>query len=178
MDLARVDGESPADPRASVSQSSARSYRARRKSTYPSSARAWCDASGRSCSAAIWSPSTSEARPASSSPRTEWISASASSRRELTRTSDNLDIHGDIHGDACPELEQDRVAADGAVVAQAAPDFGENPPQGPDGIVGLGEEQLSELASGRRALVQQQVGQQRPALAAAELVPVSRGAGR
>src|SRR6476659_5851990 len=51
------------------------------------------------------------------------------------------------------------------LVAQRAPDLGQAPAQGPDRIVSLGEQQRGELAAGCRALTQDEVRQQPPALA-------------
>ena len=66
-----------------------------------------------------------------------------------------------------------RVAVDVAVGAQRAADLGEAPPQRAQRVVGVGEQQRRELAPGRRPFAQQQVRQQRPALATAELVPLA-----
>ena len=76
-----------------------------------------------------------------------------------------------------PEPEHHRVTVDRSLVAQRAPDLGQAPAQGPDRIVSLGEQQRGELAAGCRALTQDEVRQQPPALVAPELVPGRRAPG-
>jgi hypothetical protein len=88
-----------------------------------------------------------------------------------------LHHHLDVHHRTRGEPEHDRVTVDRSLVAQRAPDLGQAPAQGPDRIVSLGEQQRGELAAGRRALTQDEVRQQPPALAAPELLPGLRAPG-
>ncbi|HEU5384765.1 MAG TPA: hypothetical protein VFV73_02585 [Streptosporangiaceae bacterium] len=80
--------------------------------------------------------------------------------------------HLDVDHRTGREREHHRVSVDGPAFAQRAPDLGQAPPQRPDGIVGPGEQQGSELAARGRVLAQDEVCQQAPALAAPELVHV------
>jgi len=76
----------------------------------------------------------------------------------------------DVHEHVVGEGEHHRVALDGAVVGQRPPDLGQAPAQRPQRVVGLGEEQLGEPATAVGVLGEQEVGQQRPALATAQPV--------
>src|SRR5258706_8042655 len=67
-------------------------------------------------------------------------------------------------------MEHHRITVEGSVVAQGATDFRETPPQRPERIVGPREQQRGQLAPGRCAPAEDQVRQQGPALATAELV--------
>ena len=64
------------------------------------------------------------------------------------------------------ESKDDRVAVDRCAVAQATTNLGEAPAKRAQWVVRLGEQQPGELATGRSPLGKQEVGQQRPALAA------------
>jgi hypothetical protein len=72
-----------------------------------------------------------------------------------------------VHSGADGQRDPDRVTVHDGLGAEPAPDLREAPPQRPEGVVGLGEEERRELAARRRALAQQEERQQRPALPAA-----------
>ena len=76
----------------------------------------------------------------------------------------------DVHGGADGQRDRDRVAVEDGRGAERPPDLRQAPPQRPEGVVRLGEEQRGELAARRRPFAQQQERQQRPALAAAVAV--------
>ena len=82
------------------------------------------------------------------------------------------------HGDVDAARRRRAVSTTGspsmrAVVAQRPADLGQAPAQRPQRVVGLGEEQLGQPAPAGGPLGEQQVRQQRPALAAAQ--PVGLG---
>jgi hypothetical protein len=75
-----------------------------------------------------------------------------------------------VHGGAGGQRDRDRVTVEHGLRAERSPDLREAPPQGSEGVVGLGEEERRELAACGRTFAQQQERQQRPALAAAVAV--------
>ena len=75
-----------------------------------------------------------------------------------------------VHGGAGGQRDRDRVTVEHGLGAERSPDLGEAPPQRPEGVVGLREEERRELAARRRTFAQQQERQQRPALPAAVAV--------
>ena len=73
----------------------------------------------------------------------------------------------DVGRDAVPEGGRHRVAAEQLRRAELAPQLGQGPPQGPERVVRLVEQQLGQVPAAGRPLGQQQVGQQGPRLATA-----------
>ena len=88
-----------------------------------------------------------------------------------------LDHHLDVYHRVRREPKRHRVTVDRSLFPQRAPDLSQAPPQRPGRVVGAGEQQGSELAAAGRALAEDQVRQQRPALAAPEPVDVPRAPG-
>ena len=76
----------------------------------------------------------------------------------------------DVHEGVLRESEDDGVSVEDGAVAETTPDLGEAPPQRPQRVVRLAEQQPRQLAPGRGCLAQQQVGQQCPALPAPKAV--------
>ena len=87
----------------------------------------------------------------------------STSPRATTSTS-TTDVRG--------QPQHDRVTLDRRCSPPSARRISDRPQRSaPQRVVGLGEQQRGQLAAGRRPLAEQQIGQQRPALAATDLVP-------
>ena len=85
--------------------------------------------------------------------------------------------HGvDVDAGERRQREHDGVTVDRAAVTYHASDLGEAPAQSAERVVGFGEEQPSETGAAGWTLGEHQVGEQRPAFAAAK--PVRLVAGR
>ena len=76
----------------------------------------------------------------------------------------------DVDQHVVGEGQRHRVTLDRAVIAQGAADLGQAPAQRPQGVVRLGEEELRETPPAGGPFGEDQVGQQRPALATAQPV--------
>ena len=85
----------------------------------------------------------------------------------------------DLHVDrgVTGQVQDHGISVDRSVTAQAAADLGQIPAKRPERVVGLGEEQRGKLAPSRRPFAQDQIGQDCPALLAAERVGLPGGAG-
>ena len=81
-----------------------------------------------------------------------------------------VDEHVDVDRRPRRQGELDRVAVEPGCGPQAATHLREAPAQGPQRVVGLGEQQRGQPRPRRRPLRQEEEGQHRPALAAAEAV--------